>query len=152
MTEADYKELVRMLGYDTSKYRLTNASWSGKAYKGKNGQMYRDAKASGQQYAASYKAVYEDDVENGKLYTAHAVYTCEVEAPAEEAPPTYVIQATGYYKNASVWRNIITFVTEHKAVSAVSAGIILLFIILAIVLFVTGRKRKKASEAGGGAA
>lgn len=152
LTEADYKELVRMLGYDTSKYRLTNASWSGKAYKGKNGQLYRDAKASGQQYAASYKAVYEDDVENGKLYTAHAVYTCEVEAPAEEAPPTYVIQATGYYKNASVWRNIITFVTEHKAVSAVSAGIILLFIILAIVLFVTGRRRKKALEAGGGVA
>lgn len=150
LTESDYKELVKMLGYDTSKCRLTSASWSGKAYKGKNGQMYRDAKASGQQYAASYKAVYEDDVENGKLYTAHVVYTCEVEASAEEAPPTYVIQATGYYEKAGVWKNIITFVTEHKAVSAISAGIVLLFSILVIVLFVTSRKRKRDLDAGGG--
>lgn len=149
-SEADYAELIRMLGYDAGKYRLTSARWQGKEYKDKDGISCRDAYVAGQQYASSYKAVYEDDVENGKLYTAHAVYTCEVEAPEEEAPPTYVVQATGYYKNASVWRNIITFVTEHKAVSVVSAGIILLFIILAIVLFTTGRRRKKASEADKG--
>ena len=149
-SEADYAELIRMLGYDAGKYRLTSARWQGKEYKDKDGISCRDAYVAGQQYASSYKAVYEDDVENGKLYTAHAVYTCEVEAPAEEAPSTYVVQATGYYKNASVWRNIITFVTEHKAVSAVSAGIVILFIILAIVLLVTSRRRKKALEAGGG--
>ena len=149
-SEADYAELIRMLGYDAGKYRLTSAKWQGKEYKDKDGITCRDAYASGQQYASSYKAIYEDDVENGKLYTAHAVYTCEVEVPAEEAPPTYVVQETGYYKNASVWRNIITFVTEHKAVSVVSAGIIFLFIILAIVLFATGRRRKKASEADKG--
>ena len=146
LTESDYKELVKLLGYDTSKYRLNSASWSGKAYKGKNGQMYRDAKASGQQYAASFKAVYEDDVENGKIYTAHAVYTCEVEVPAEEAPPAYVRQATGYYKNASLWTNIITFVTEHKAVPVVSAGIVILFIILATAFFARRRKKLKADE------
>lgn len=146
-SEADYAELIRMLGYDAGKYRLTSARWQGKEYKDKDGITCRDAYVAGQQYASSYKAVYEDDVENGKLYTAHAVYTCEMEVTSEEAPPTYVIQATGYYKNASVWRNIITFVTEHKAVSA---GIIFLFIILAIVLFATGRRRKKASEADKG--
>ena len=149
-SETDYVELIRMLGYDAGKYRLTSARWQGKEYKDKDGISCRDAYVAGQQYASSYKAVYEDNVENGKLYTAHALYTCEVEVPAEEAPPTYVVQATGYYKNASVWRNIITFVTEHKAVSVVSAGIVILFIILAIVLFVTGRKRKKASEASEG--
>lgn len=149
-SEADYAELIRMLGYDAGKYRLTSARWQGKEYKDKDGITCRDAYVAGQQYASSYKAVYEDDVENGKLYTAHAVYTCEMEVTSEEAPPTYVIQATGYYKNASVWRNIITFVTEHKAVSAVSAGIVILFIILAIVLLVTSRRRKKALGAGGG--
>ena len=148
-SEADYAELIRMLGYDAGKYRLTSARWQGKEYKDKDGISCRDAYVAGQQYASSYKAVYEDDVENGKLYTAHVVYTCEVETPSEEAPPTYVVQATGYYKKASVWRNIITFVTEHKAVSAVSAGIVILFIILAIVLLVTSRRRKKALEAGG---
>ena len=90
-SEADYAELIRMLRYDVGKYRLTSAKWQGKEYKDKNGITCRDAYAAGQQYAASYKAVYEDDVENGKLYTAHAVYTREVEAPAEEAPPTYVV-------------------------------------------------------------
>lgn len=148
-SEADYAELIRMLGYDAGKYRLTSARWQGKEYKDKDGITCRDAYVTGQQYASSYKAVYEDDVENGKLYTAHVVYTCEVETPTEEALPTYVVQATGYYKKASVWRNIITFVTEHKAVSAVSAGIVILFIILAIVLLVTSRRRKKALEAGG---
>ncbi len=148
LTEADYEELVRMLGYDTSKYRLTGASWSGKPYKDKNGGKNRDAKAYGQQYGASFRAVYEDDIENGKMYAAHAVYTCEVEVPEEEAAPAYIMQATAYYKNAGVWTNIITFVTKHKTVSAVSAGILLLFIILAVAAVIRMR-RKKTPETGG---
>ncbi len=140
-TESDYEELVRMLGYDTSKYRLTGASWSGKPYKDKNGGKNRDAKAYGQQYGASYSAVYEGDIENGKMYTAHAVYTCEVDVPEEEAPPSYIMQATAYYKNAGVWKNIITFVTENKAVSVVSVGILFLFIIL-IVAMIRVKRRK----------
>lgn len=113
-TKSDYEELVRMLGYDTSKYRFTSASWSGKPYKGKNGERYRDATAFGQQYGASFSAVYEGDVENGKTYAAHAVYTCEIELPEEEAAPTYVMQATGYYGSTgkispSVWI-VLTFI------------------------------------------
>ncbi|MCI8507292.1 MAG: hypothetical protein HFJ06_01825 [Lachnospiraceae bacterium] len=146
-TESDYEELVRMLGYDTSKYRLTGASWSGKPYKDKDGGKNRDAKAYGQQYGASYSAVYEGDIENGTMYTAHAVYTCEVEVPEEEAPPSYIMQATAYYKNAGVWRNIITFVTENKAVSVVSAGILFLFIILAAAMVRV--KRRKTPDTGG---
>lgn len=144
-TESDYTELVRMLGYDTSKYRLNSASWSGKPYKGKNGQMYRNATASGQQYAASFKAVYEDDVENGKFYTAQATYKAEVEVPAEEAAPTYVMQATGYYEDTSVWTNIITFVTKHKAVSVLG---VFLFIILAVAVLILNGKKKKPVYAG----
>lgn len=148
LSESDFTELVKMLGYDTSKYRLTSAAWSGKAYKAKNGELYRDAKASGQQYAASFQAVYEDDVENGKIYTAHAAYTCEVEVPAEEAAPTYVRQATGYYQDAGVWTNIITFVTGHKAVSAIALGIIFVFIVLIIAIIIVNKKKKKALDIG----
>ena len=150
LTESDYRELIRLLGYDTSKYRLNSASWSGKAYKGKNGELYRDAKAYGQQYAASFKAVYEGDVENGKMYTAHATYSCEVEVPAEAAAPTYIIQAVGYYKNASTWTNIITFVTKHKTVS-VAALAAFLFIILAIAFLIANGKKEKVSDMEGGA-
>lgn len=149
LTDADYTELVKMLGYDTSKYRLNKVSWSGKPYKGKNGELYRNATATGQQYAASFKAIYEDDVENGTIYTAHATYDCEVEVPAEEAAPTYVRQATAYYQDASVWTNIITFVTEHKAVSVTALGVLLLFIILAIAVFIVNGKRKKVEGAAG---
>lgn len=140
LTKDDYKELVRLLGYDTSLYRLTSISWSGEEYEDEDGVLCRKAKAYGEQYAISYQAYYEDTVENGKIYTAHATYVCEIEVPAEEAAPTYVMQATGYYEDASVWSNIITFVTEHKAVSVVFVGIILLIIIL-VILF--GLKQPK---------
>lgn len=129
-TESDYTELVRMLGYDTSKYRLNSASWSGKPYEGKNGQMYRNATASGQQYAASFKAVYEDDIENGKFYTAQATYKAEVEVPADEAAPTYVMQATGYYEKSGIPPVVMT------------VGIVVLVLLLIGILYVlTGKKK-----------
>lgn len=134
LTESDFTELVKLLGYDTSKYRLTSASWSGKAYKGKNGELYRDAKASGQQYAASYKAIYEDDIENGKMYTAHATYTCEVELAAAEADPTYIMQATAYYQK-----------TELPLL--LSAGIVILVILAIGILYVISKKKSGGTNA-----
>lgn len=141
-----YEELIRMLGYDTGKYRLTSASWQGKEYKDKDGIRCRDAYVSGQQYAASYKALYEGEVENGKLYTAHATYTLEQEVETGEAE-SYILKATGYYEKTGVWHNIISFVTEHVAVSAVSAGLFLLCVILAVVALMRGkRKTSKVDE------
>lgn len=129
-SEADYAELIRMLGYDAGKYRFTSARWQGKEYKDKDGISCRDAYAAGQQYASSYKAVYEDDVENGKLYTAHAVYTCEVEAPAEEAPLTYVVQATAYYRKADI-------------PLLVSVGILILVLLVIGILYLMSKKHRK---------
>lgn len=129
-SEADSAELIRMLGYDAGKYRFTSARWQGKEYKDKDGITCRDAYAAGQQYASSYKAVYADDVENGKLYTAHAVYTCEVEAPAEEAPPTYVVQATAYYRKADI-------------PLLVSIGIFILVLLVIGILYVMSKKHRK---------
>ena len=141
LTDKDFKELVRMLGYDTSKYRLNSISWSGKEYK-KNNVTCRDAKATGQQYAASYKAHYEDEVENGKIYTARATYVCEVNVPADEAAPTYKVQATAYYEKGDVWTNIITFITEHKGVSLVMIGILLVVVIVTFLCIVKKRNTK----------
>ena len=132
-SEADYAELIRMLGYDAGKYRLTSARWQGKEYKDKDGITCRDAYVAGQQYASSYKAVYEDDVENGKLYTAHAVYTCEVEAPAEEAPSTYVVQATAYYQKADI-------------PLLVTIGIVIGVILVVAIIYILSRKQKNVSS------
>lgn len=129
-SEADYAELIRMLGYDAGKYRLTSARWQDREYKDKDGITCRDAYVAGQQYASSYKAVYEDDVENGKLYTAHAVYTCEVEAPAEEAPSTYVVQATAYYRKADI-------------PLLVSVGILILVLLVIGILYLMSKKHRK---------
>lgn len=129
-SEADSAELIRMLGYDAGKYRFTSARWQGKEYKDKDGITCRDAYAAGQQYASSYKAVYADDVENGKLYTAHAVYTCEVEAPAEEAPPTYVVQATAYYQKADI-------------PLLVTIGIVIGVVLVVAIIYILSRKQKK---------
>ena len=132
-SEADYAELIRMLGYDAGKYRLTSARWQGKEYKDKDGISCRDAYVAGQQYANSYKAVYEDDVENGKLYTAHAVYTCEMEVPSEEAPPTYVVQATGYYQKADI-------------PLLVTIGIVIGVILVVAIIYILSRKQKNVSS------
>ncbi len=134
LSEADYKELVKMLGYDTSKYRLTDIKWSGKEFKN-DGVTCRNAKATGQQYAASYKAYYEDEVENGKIYTAHATYVCEVEVPAEEAAPTYVMKATAYYEKPGISPVVMT------------VGIVILVILVVGILYVLTRKKKKVSTA-----
>ncbi|MDE6433702.1 MAG: hypothetical protein K2L07_05675 [Lachnospiraceae bacterium] len=141
-SSSDYAELIRMLGYDTSKYRLTSAKWQGKEYKDKEGIRCRDAYVAGQQYAASYRALYEGDVENGTLYTAHATYTLEQEVETGEAE-SYILKATGYYEKTGVWHNIISFVTEHQAVSVVSAGILLLCVILAMIAVIRKKRNDK---------
>ena len=129
-SEADSAELIRMLGYDAGKYRFTSARWQGKEYKDKDGITCRDAYAAGQQYASSYKAVYADDVENGKLYTSHAVYTCEFDAPAEEAPPTYVVQATAYYQKADI-------------PLLITIGIVIGVVLVVAIIYILSRKQKK---------
>ena len=130
-SEADYAELIRMLGYDAGKYRFTSAKWQGKEYKDKNGITCRDAYAAGQQYASSYKAVYEDDVENGKLYTAHATYTLEKEVETGEAG-TYVLEATGYYESIG-----------NISIGTWLALIVVMLLILFLVFFMILKKKKE---------
>lgn len=135
-TESDYTELVRMLGYDTSKYRLNSGKWQGKAYKDKDGLTCRDAYVEGQQYAASYQARYEGDVENGSLYTAHAMYTLEQETVTDEVE-AYVVQATAYYNQ------------EQKGISIGAAiGIFILAVLVVGGLYTVAgsRKKKKLSD------
>lgn len=134
LSDYDFTELVRMLGYDTSKYRLNSVSWSGKPYKS-GGETCRDAAATGQQYAASYKAVYEDKVKNGKIYTANATYAAEVEVPAEEAAPTYVMQAIAYYEKGNL--SIM-----------VSMGIMIVLVLVIAILYVLSQNRKKSESSG----
>lgn len=131
LTADDYAELVRMLGYDTAKYRLTNAAWSGAPYEAKNGKLDRIALASGQQYATSYKALYKDEVENGKIYTATATYSAEV--VDEAAEPVYHIKARGYYE-------------KTNKMIYVSVGIVVGVLLVIGILYQLTRKKKTVSN------
>lgn len=130
LTANDYAELVRMLGYDTANYRLTSAAWSGAPYE-KNGKLDRKALASGQQYATSYKALYKDEVENGKIYTATATYSAEVVDEAVE--PVYHIKVRGYYEKA------------NKMIY-VSVGIVVGVLLVIGILYQLTRKKKTVSN------
>ena len=143
LTANDYAELVRMLGYDTANYRLTNAAWSGAPYEAKNGKLDRKALASGQQYATSYKALYKDEVENGKIYTATATYSAEV--VDEAAEPVYHITVRGYYDKNTVWKNIISFVTRHKAPTVAISSFLILGV-MAMAIWVIGQKRRDCED------
>ena len=137
LDDTQYQQLIRMLGYDTAKYRLTDISWKGGTYE--SGDVTcRDAVASGQQYASKYSAYYEDKVENGKIYTANAVYELET-----DQKPVYRMKATGYFEKDSVWKNIISFVTENP-VKTVGIFLFIIIIILAACMLVRlMRKREK---------
>ncbi|MGN0438059.1 MAG: hypothetical protein ACI4F4_05995, partial [Lachnospiraceae bacterium] len=142
LTEGDYTELVKMLGYDTSLYRLTGFSWNGAAYETAEGELCRKGIATGQQYATRYSAYYADTIETGKTYNAKATYGAQV--VDEEAAPTYTIQASALYQNTGIWSNIISFVVNHKTISGIFVFIIIaLAVLTGIYLF---RKKKPVEK------
>lgn len=135
LTQADYTELVKLLGYDTSMYRLNSFSWNGAVYENEKGEQCRNGIVSGQQFASHYTAYYADKIETGKIYTAKATY--EAVVTDEDAAPTgYQIQATALYKNTGIWSNVIQFVITHKAASGIFAfsGILIVALIVGILL------------------
>lgn len=74
LTPEDYIELIHLLGYDTSLYRLHSYQWRGNIYTGEDQGLWRDATLYGQQYATEYSAYYADSIEVGCQYNAIATY------------------------------------------------------------------------------
>lgn len=132
LTAGDYEELVRMLGYNTSLYRLNSMSWNGEAYETADGELWRNAIVSGQQYASRYSAYYADTVETGTAYEATATYKAEI--TDEEAAPAYKIRATGMYQK-SIVINVIFAV-----------ALVIFFIVVIIYMFAGKRKKEVKNE------
>lgn len=145
LTESDYQELVKKLGYDTSLYRLNSMNWNGAAYETTDGELWRNAVVTGQQYASRYSAYYADEVETGKTYEAIATY--EAAIADETALPTYKIRATALYQNTGIWSNIIQFVVSNKtAVSGIFLFIILLLLAAAVGWMIWRNSKKQPEE------
>ena len=127
LTESDYSELVKLLGYDTSLYRFNNFRWDGAAYETSDGEIWRNAVVTGQQFASKYSAYYADTVDGAVKYTAKATYECqEVD---ENVEPTYLIVGKGYYKSNRV-RNVVF-------------GILMFAIFVVLAIYVLTRKEKR---------
>lgn len=131
LDDTQYQQLIKMLGYDTSKYRLTSIAWKGGTY-ALDDVTCRDAVASGQQYASKYSAYYEDKVENGKLYTANAVYALEEDS---NEPVVYRRKATGYFEKEY----------NHKIIY-ISLGIVIGVMLIVGILYQLTRKKKTVSN------
>ena len=127
LSSDDYTELVKLLGYDTSLYRFNNFQWNGAAYETSDGELWRNAVVTGQQYASRYSAYYADTVEGNVKYTAKATYECqEID---ENVEPTYLIVGKGYYKSNRV-RNVVF-------------GILMFAIFVVLTIYVLTRKEKR---------
>lgn len=145
LTESDYQELVKKLGLDTSLYRLNSMNWNGAAYETTDGELWRNAVVTGQQYASRYSAYYADTVQTGTTYEAVATY--EAKVADEEATPTYRIRATALYQNTGIWSNIIQFVVSNKtAVSGIFLFIILLLLAAAVGWMIWRNSKKQPEE------
>lgn len=105
LTEQDYTELVRLLGYDTKLYQFNSFKWKNDVYVGTNGDLCRDATLTGQQFVSEYKAIYEDTVQIGSEFVANAIYTNE---SLDYKNPVYTILATGIYEpvNSNIANNV----------------------------------------------
>ena len=89
--------LLDSLGLNPEQYRITGFQWTGEPYE-ENGVMYRNAEASGQRYAASYRAVYSGTVSLPDVpgYDAVATYTGTVQQPTGETE--YTVKAVASYE------------------------------------------------------
>lgn len=128
LKQEDYIELVKLLGYDTSLYRLTNFYWNGSPFKTNEGELWRKGIATGQQYATKYSAYYADTVETGKTYNARATY--EATVVDEAAAPTYTIQASALYQKDNIVKNVML------------AIVIIVFLVVVIIFMIAGKKKK----------
>ncbi len=147
LTEADYEELIKMLGYDTSLYRLTSFAWKGAPYEHKKDEHWRDATLTGQQYATSYSAIYSDEVKMDSMY--EAVGTYEAEIVDESTAPVYKMKAVAMYqkdnsddgKKEEVWKIIAVFVATHPV--GISLLAIIAIVVAAVTTVVVIRSKKK---------
>lgn len=119
--------ILNYLGLNGDRYRLSNVSWSGDVYN-VNGELRRNAVASGQYLADIEKVTFEKEVELPQLYTAKAVYKADV----FDGTYTYTHQLTAKYE-----------MVNHTALYiAISVGVLLVVLLVILILIVLSKKKK----------
>lgn len=92
-------ELIKLLGYDTKKYKITGAKWVGGTYTNSDGIKCREAIASCDTYTALWQANYEGVADFSKtVYDCTAHYEGTVKVKDKDKATTYDIKATAIYE------------------------------------------------------
>ena len=139
--------LLDSLDLNPEQYRLTKFQWTGEPYE-ENGVMYRNAEASGQRYAASYRAVYSGTVSLPDVpgYDAVATYTGTVQHPTGETE--YTVKAVASYERleseekAEIPSQPGTGLTPIQIV-LISVGAFLFLVLIVGLLWILAKQKKK---------
>ena len=139
--------LLDSLGLNPEQYRITGFQWTGEPYE-ENGVMYRNAEASGQRYAASYRAVYSGTVSLPDVpgYDAVATYTGTVQQPTGETE--YTVKAVASYERleseekAEIPSQPGTGLTPIQIVF-ISVGAFLFLVLIVGLLWILAKQKKK---------
>ncbi|NCE98188.1 hypothetical protein [Emergencia sp. 1XD21-10] len=129
------KVLLKQLGYDPSRYKITDGKWTSD-YKKENGQTVRYAEFSGLQQTADWTAYYTETVTATSpqlaTYDAEATYTNGVK------DTEYKVMLTVDYERVGL--SLLQIVLIAGAAVIVVAGLI------AVILLIIRKKRDKEAE------
>lgn len=121
-------QILKALGLSSSEYKITSGKWTS-GYEDENGATVRYAEFSGVRKSSDWTAYYKEEAVNEKIYTATCIYE----------PEEYTVTATVDYS--------ITHVSLFGKVAIGSAAVIVIAGLIAIILAVIGKKKKRTKEA-----
>lgn len=132
-------DLLASLNLSPDRYRITDCVWDGEPYTNKDGELCRNAIATGERYVISCRAVFEGKVQlppiQREAYTRVAVYTAAI--PTGQA--NYQVEGIVTYQSI-----------EGKEISiplvVISVGAAVLILLGLFFLLVFLRRRKKEQE------
>ena len=142
--------LLDSLSLSREQYRITGFQWTGEPYE-QDGVFHRDATASGQRYAASYRAVYSGTVSLPDVpgYDAVATYTGTIQKPTGKTE--YTVKAVATYEKEptsepEAQSQPNTGLTPIQIVLLSVAAFLLVVLVVGLLSILAKRRKKKEKE------
>ena len=151
------RELLAYLGLPEEYYRIQNINWEGDSYES-NGEIRRDATATGQRLVKDIEVTYAGQVIFEGI-DAHAFNSVYEAVPEEGAADTiYTMKATATYiqdglgketENTKSWwdwiRRFWDFIRNHPILS-ISIGLAIIVFAIVIILYILTKEKKDKED------
>ena len=130
-------EILTYANLPSSLYRIVDFNWSGDSY-ADNGTVKRNAIATGQQYCATYRAIYGGNVNLDDIskFNATALYEASVTKDSD-TKKTYEVEGVAKYNIATDEKSVI-----EKIAPFIIGGVLLISLTVAVILFIISKKNK----------